>query len=112
MFEFTLVEVRWFGKEVVYLAPESVESVRRLTDPLVETFSAHHRTVVSSTESVTILTVADGPAAVDMRRAALDLRRVLPLREKAEQIHLMVGDNRADSWYVAARFPLESASPP
>lgn len=111
-FEFSLAAVRWFREQAVYLAPEPVEPFQRLTGALVEAFPGYPPYGGVHDHVVHHLTVGDAAAVRDMRQAAEALEGVLPIRETASDLHLMVGSDEPGSWRVVARLPLSLPTNP
>jgi 2'-5' RNA ligase len=110
-FEFSLVAVRWFRDVAVYLAPEPVEPFRQLTDALVAAFPGHPPYGGIHDPIVHHLTVGDGAAVADMRRAEAALQAALPIRERASHLHVMVGGDSERSWRVVSQIALGRARP-
>ena len=105
-FDFSLASVKWFGDDVVFLAPEPDEPFRRLTNMLTEAFPAYPPYEGAFVDVVPHLTVGDhGPRAL-LQAAADDVRPKLPFRSEAREVWLMIGSDAPASWHIRDRFPL------
>jgi len=104
--------IRWFGDDVLWLAPEDPGPFVAMTEAVVaaypqwqpyggafETIIPH--LTVDSTEA------ADGLASVgELRAAEAALLGRLPLRDTADRVLLMVGTREPRSWRVLEEFRL------
>ena len=94
-------ETRWFGQEVLYLAPEPAAPFVWMTERLAARFPAYTPYGGAFDEIVPHLTVAMlGTAEIETR-----LREGLPLETAASEVLLMV-EGADDRWSVRERFPL------
>jgi len=105
-FEFSLSDVRWFGDQVVYLAPDPAEPFREITEAIVEAFPRYRPYGGQFDEVIPHLTVCETAPLAQMKEAAHALERCLPISSTAEEVRLMVGSGASSSWSVAATFPL------
>lgn len=108
-FGFSLREARWFGREVLYLAPEPTAPFLSLTEELTARFPGHPPYGGAFDEVMPHLTVADpgrlGLAATGLGGLVEVLDRALPIEAVADEVHLMV--EGADArWSVRERLPL------
>lgn len=103
-FEFSLDEVGWFDRDVVYLAPDPEEPFRRLTSGVWAEFPEHPPYHGAHDDPVPHLTIGQGGPQDDMRRAAGAVADRLPIPGRAEAIDLIVLE--AAVWGRRARFPL------
>jgi 2'-5' RNA ligase len=103
-FDFSLVEVRWFERDVVYLAPEPETPFRALTESVWAEFPEHPPYEGAHGDPVPHLTVGQGGPLDDMRRAADAVDERLPIRSRATALDLIVLE--AAVWAQRARFPL------
>jgi 2'-5' RNA ligase len=108
-FDFSLKAVRWFGDQVVYLAPDPDEPFRRLTQVLTKGFPEFPPYGGAFAEVVPHLTVGDGGPPALLADAADAVRHKLPIRSTATEVVLMVGLDAPASWSVHERFPLKSS---
>ncbi len=105
-FDFSLASVRWFGDNVVFLAPEPDESFRRLTNTLTETFPEYPPYAGAFVDVVPHLTVGDNSPPALLHAAADDVRPKLPIRSHAREVWLLIGSDAPASWNIRDRFPL------
>jgi 2'-5' RNA ligase len=105
-FDFTLREVRRFDQGVLYLAPEPADAFRRLTEAVVTRFPEYPPYGGAYGELTPHLTVAQGAPGPQLELAELELARALPLRARADEVHLMVGRNEGPGWRLRERFAL------
>ena len=90
-FDFELTHVDWFGRRVLWVAPEPDRPFRDLTNRLADQFG----TPPYEDEFDEIrphLTVAHASDGVELVPIAADVSRGLPLRCRAEEVWVMVGD--------------------
>ncbi|WP_203699687.1 2'-5' RNA ligase family protein [Asanoa iriomotensis] len=100
--EFT--EVRWFGEQVVWLAPTPDQPFRALTEALWARFPDQPPYGGAFEDVVPHLTVGHDVATIDLQDAAHAVAARLPLRAEPREVWLMVGAPEPDSWHTAARF--------
>jgi 2'-5' RNA ligase len=103
-FDFALARVSWFGRGVLWLAPEPAEPFVKLTTMLAEHFATPPYED-DFDEIVPHLTVAHATDGAELDPVAQALRRALPVACRARAVWVMVGDGRA--WTVRQTFPLE-----
>lgn len=103
-FDFSLVEVRWFGREVVYLAPDPERPFRELTAAVSAEFPDHPPYQGVHDDPVPHLTIGQGGPMEEMRRAGDAVDALLPIRSRAEALDLIVLE--AAVWARRARFAL------
>lgn len=104
-FDFKLTHVDWFGRRVLWVAPEPEAPFRELTLRLAERFG----TPPYENEFQEIrphLTVAHATEGVELVPVAADVSRGLPLRCRAEEVWVMIGDGTA--WSCKHRTVLAS----
>ena len=102
-FGYSLTTVGWFGRRVLWLAPEPVEPFLQLTGMLGATFGTSHYDDEFD-EVVPHLTVAHASDGVELAAVAAALTAALPIRCRADVVWVMVGDGQA--WRTRERFPL------
>jgi 2'-5' RNA ligase len=92
-FDYSLAAVRWFGRRVLWLAPSPAAPFKHLTTLLAEHFETPPWQG-EFPEVVPHLTVGLAGEAGDssLSEAAKDLASKLPLRCRASQVDVMVGD--------------------
>ena len=107
-FPFQLTSVRWFGDQVMWLAPEPAAPIIELTQRLVAEFGELPYGGAYP-EIVPHLTVALGnPEGAGNVRDAI--AGALPIRATADRVHLMVGAE-ATGWSLLEEFPLGGRKP-
>lgn len=97
--------VRWFGADVVWLAPEPDEPFRALTAAVWRRFPEAPPYGGEFADPIPHLTIGhvDPPA---LRRAAAAVAPELPVVARVEAVTLLVGTDAPGSWHPAATFPL------
>ncbi len=92
-FDYTLEEVRWFGRRVLWLAPSPAAPFKKLTSLLADHFETPPWQG-EFPEVVPHLTVglASDAGASSLSEAAKDLASKLPLKCRASQVDVMCGD--------------------
>jgi 2'-5' RNA ligase len=107
-FPFRLTSVRWFGDQVMWLAPEPAAPLVELTERLVAEFGMLPYGGTYA-EVVPHLTVALG----NSERAARvqgEVAAGLPIGAVADRVHLMVGAE-ATGWTLLEEYPLGVPDP-
>jgi 2'-5' RNA ligase len=102
-FPFQLTSVRWFGDQVMWLAPEPAAPFIELTELLVAEFGIPAYEGAYA-EIVPHLTVALGKPR-GAREVAATIAAGLPIGAVAERVHLMVGDE-SSGWELSEEYPL------
>ena len=103
-FDFKLTEAAWFGRRVLWVAPEPAEMFRSLTKMLAERFGTPPWEDEFD-EVVPHLTVAHASGdGVELATAEREVRRLLPVACRAAEVCVMVGDGRR--WSIEAKLPL------
>jgi 2'-5' RNA ligase len=92
-FDFTLSHVDWFGRRVLWVAPEPAKPFLELTRNLSERFGTPPYEDEFD-EVVPHLTVAHATDGVELVPVAADLACQLPVPCRAEEVWVMVGDGR------------------
>ncbi|WP_425955783.1 2'-5' RNA ligase family protein [Xylanimonas sp. McL0601] len=111
-FDCTFAECRWFGDDVLWLAPDRVQELRDLTRAVVHRFPAHLPYRGQFDDDVPHLTIGDtryGTTA-DLRAAEADVRRRLPLAARIDHALLVAGTDHPRSWHTVAELPFGTAS--
>jgi 2'-5' RNA ligase len=104
-FDFMLDRVAWFGRGVLWLAPEPADPFIKLTARLVDRFGMPPYDDEFD-EVVPHLTVAHASDGVELEPIAQRLRGQLPVRCRAREVWVMEGDGR--TWSARRRIPLKS----
>jgi 2'-5' RNA ligase len=105
-FDFSLASVRWFGENVVYLAPDPAERFVNLTRAFVVAFPDWRPYDGAYDETVPHLTLGDRQSTERLREASLAVQPALPVRSTAHEVCLMIRSKSPPSWTVRDRFPL------
>lgn len=102
-FSFRLDAVGWFGRSVLWLAPEPSGPFVRLTWQLAEHFATPPWDDEFD-EVIPHLTVGHASDGVELAPIAAALERRLPLECEAKEVWVMVGDGIR--WHVRHQIPL------
>ncbi len=102
-FDFLLAQVRWFGRRVLWLAPEPVLPFVELVDLLAQHFGTPPYEDEFD-EVVPHLTVGHASDGAELGVVAEQLASKLPVRCRAEQVWVMEGDGQ--SWSVREKISL------
>jgi 2'-5' RNA ligase len=102
-FDFSLQRASWFGRGVLWLAPQPTEPFVNLTAMLAERFATLPYEDEFD-EVIPHLTVAHATDGAELGPVAKTLSNALPIECRAEQVWVMVGDGLA--WSVSDRFKL------
>lgn len=89
-FDFSLMRVGWFGRRVLWVAPEPAEPFLKLTNRLAERFGTPPWEDEFD-EVVPHLTVAHATDGVELVPVAADVTTRLPVACRAEEVWAMVG---------------------
>lgn len=89
-FDFTLSRIDWFGRRVLWVAPEPAEPFLKLTHRLAERFHTPPWEDEFD-EVIPHLTVAHASDGVELVPVAADVATRLPLDCRAEEVWVMVG---------------------
>jgi 2'-5' RNA ligase len=112
VFDFSLTEVGWFGREVVYLRPEPIELFRSLTERVSRHWPDYPPYGGAHADPLPHVTIADNGDPAAMADIAREAAEILPIACRADAVWLMVGHPRPPSWSVKARFALSPFTPP
>jgi hypothetical protein len=105
-FEVTFASTRWFGQDVVWLAPEPAEPFRAVTRAVSERFPGYPPYGGIYADVVPHLTVGNYVPLAALQAAAAEVERHLPIRAQVRAAALMAGSDEPASWHVVAEFPL------
>ena len=98
-FDCEFPSTRWFGQEVMWLAPQPDEPFRILTRAVSAAFPGYLPYGGAYDDVVPHLTVADRPpAALGMWVAEADVLRWLPIQARISCVWLMTGHAAPGSW--------------
>lgn len=105
-FEATFTEVRRFGDDVLYLAPEPRSVFDDLLARAAARWPEHPPYGGEHDEVVPHLTVGDNGDRAGYAEAAAALRRRLPLGCTVDRLEVVVGGTTQGSWHQRWSFPL------
>jgi 2'-5' RNA ligase len=91
-FDFALTRVDWFGRRVLWVAPEPADPFLKLTHRIAERFNTPPWDDEFD-EIIPHLTVAHGSDGVELVPIAADVATRLPVRCRAEEVWVMVGSS-------------------
>ncbi len=97
---------RWFGDQVVWLAPEPDDELQRLSADLWAAFPDHPPYGGAIEQPRPHLTLADGADVAAMRAAERAVHDRLPVTVEVASVAVMVGAPAADAWHRVAELPL------
>jgi 2'-5' RNA ligase len=104
-FDYALTDLRWFGEDVLWLAPAPDTGFRRLIDAIVARYPRYPPYGRPEQEVVPHLTVGDSGGQDALRAAEAALQRRLPVPASARQVWL-VEATETERWRVRERFAL------
>jgi 2'-5' RNA ligase len=106
-FDCRFAECRWFGADVLWLAPDPAEEFRNLTRAVVERFPGYPPYRGEYDEVIPHLTVGESRRATadDLRAAEAEIRRRLPITARIDHALLIAGTDQPDSWHTVAELP-------
>jgi 2'-5' RNA ligase len=104
--DFTLTDVRRFGTDVVYVAPEPAAPFTALTQLVWEAWPDWPPYEGEFDEPVPHVTIGHGGAEEHLISVGEAARELLPITVRAEEVWLMTGGWDPAVWSVAGRYPL------
>ena len=102
-FDFALEHVDWFGRRVLWVAPEPARPFLTMTSVLADRFGTPPWDAEFD-EVIPHLTVAHASDGVELAPVAADVSRHLPVACRAEEVWVMVGDG--NRWELRHRVKL------
>jgi hypothetical protein len=105
-FDFLLARVCWFGRRVLWLAPEPVQPFLDLVQLLSDRFGTPPYEAEFD-EVVPHLTVGHASDGAELNAVAEQLTLKLPMKCRAEEVWVMVGDGQG--WSVKKKIGLVGA---
>ncbi|MGD9962177.1 2'-5' RNA ligase family protein [Nocardioides sp.] len=107
-FDCTFASCRWFGSDVLWLAPEPSQPFTELTRAVWGAFPDRPPYEGAHEDLVPHLTVAvrGGGGVQELHRAEAALTVGLPLRARVDSARLIAGSTRPLSWRTVADLPL------
>jgi hypothetical protein len=108
-FSYEFVETRWFGEDVLWLAPADDTGFRGLTHLVQDTYPNYPAYKAAFAEVTPHLTIGHGHELAMLEEAARQVSNRLPIRGQARAVHLLV--EQADGLYQQrATFSLRRAA--
>ena len=107
-FEVQFARAKWFGEEVLWLAPEPDLSFRRLTAALFAAFPETPPYGGSIADPTPHLTVAYRAGVPLMQAVESLVIAELPIRAFLDSVSVMIGSPEPESWITIAEIPLHT----
>jgi 2'-5' RNA ligase len=107
-FDCEFAGTKWFGRDVLWLAPEPDEPFRALTRAVRAAFPLYRPYGGTHDDVVPHLTIGHASVAGvgELRAAEAGLGPMLPIRARVTRAWLMAGRAAPGSWHQLAEFPL------
>jgi 2'-5' RNA ligase len=105
-FDVTFARLRWFGADLLWLAPERDHPFRALTAAVWREFPDHPPYGGSHDDPTPHVTVGNDAPVQVLQAAADAIQPRLPVRERITNVRLMQGAPAAGTWHVVAELPL------
>ncbi len=107
-FDCTFARCRWFGEEVLWLAPAPDGPFRNLTRDVVKEFPAYLPYGGEFDDVVPHLTVGESSRGTpdELRQVEAELGRALAIPARIEHALLIAGTDAPSSWHTLATLPL------
>ncbi len=105
-FSFRLAGTKWFGEEVLWLAPHDPGPFRALTQHVYQAFPAFPPFEGQFADIIPHLTIGHGHPLNDLHTAEESLRAHLPITGDATAVTLMTQQTAGGQWTKAATFTL------
>ena len=107
-FDCTFGSCRWFGSDVLWLAPDPDQPFRDLTAAVLDAFPQYLPYGGAYDDVVPHLTVGESRLAEphELHEAEADVTRYLPLPARVVGGLLMAGSSEPGSWHPVAELPL------
>lgn len=100
------VDVRWFGEDVVWVAPEPAQQFRALIDAVTTVFPECPPYGGAFEVSVPHLTIGAHADRETLRAAARAVAAHLPFSASIDAAHLLQGSDSPGAWRSVAELPL------
>jgi len=105
-FDFSLSEVRWFERRVVYLAPGPVEAFRALTSAVTSRFPEYPPYEGAFDDVIPHVTVGADTHPALLRVGGFLARRHLPITGRVTEVWLMTIGDVGPHYHLRQTFPL------
>jgi len=105
-FDYELRDVRWFGQDVVYLAPEPAGPFVQLTRAVMDSYPGYRPYRGEFDDIVPHVCVAQRASADEMTAAARVVAERLPIEAHVRDVRLMTYEARRGVWHPRAVFDL------
>ncbi|MEJ5868020.1 2'-5' RNA ligase family protein [Pseudokineococcus sp. 5B2Z-1] len=107
-FDVAFTRTAWFGRDVLWLAPEPAQPFRDVIAAVVRAFPDYPPYAGVFDGSAPHLTIGHSRLGSQgaLERAEADVVTTLPVHARVERVHLLVGADAPGSWSVAHDFPL------
>ncbi|WP_410612982.1 2'-5' RNA ligase family protein [Amycolatopsis sp. lyj-109] len=111
-FECVFSRVAWFGQEVVWLAADSAEPFRALTERVWRRFPEYPPYGGEHPDVMPHLTIGSTrrAGAAALKRAATEVGAKLPIRVRIDRVRLIAGATSPDSWRTVAEWRANSSA--
>lgn len=107
-FDCTFATTSWFGRDVLWLAPEPAEPFQQLTSQVWAAFPDFPPYGGAFADPVAHLTVAERALGQPGDLAAVEaaVQPVLPIRQRIDHVLLIAGNQQPNSWRILHRIDL------
>lgn len=105
-FDLTLAHIDWFADTAVWLAPEPALPFRTLTASVCRQFPDTPPYGGAHTDVVPHLTIGHDVPRHELRRAATEVAKSLPIHANIDVVRLISGSPEPHSWHTRFEFPL------
>jgi LmbE family N-acetylglucosaminyl deacetylase len=105
-FDVVFADVRWFGEDVVWVAPEPDSGFRALIDAVTGAFPAFPPYGGVFDDPVPHLTIGAHATHDALSAAASQVAARLPFRASIDVVHLLQGSDAPGAWHRIGELPL------
>lgn len=105
-FDVTFAEVRWFGEDVVWIAPEPASGFRALINTVASAFPEYPPYGGAFGDPVPHLTIGAHVGREALDAAAEAVASHLPFTSSIDVAHLLEGSDAPGAWHGVAELPL------
>ena len=111
-FDFELVDVTWFGTNVVYLEPSKSEIFRSITETLQLAYPEFHPYDDQFESVIPHVCLSEHGSLADRKVIARHAPKYLPIPARATHVWMMSNQRRSDEWAIVKIFPLGTEPTP